>query len=317
MKLRRKVSAQLRRSDNWVTLRRLQHEGLRNAYHRWMLWREVLKLPGVKTEIATPAAPVEVHLVCRQTDHLCALWALKSFYSTAGVRYPLVIHLNGTFTRTAVIRLHRHLPCARLVPGATADQEVARMLSGSGTRLLDARARSPFMRKIVDVALMSKGKKVLLLDSDVLFFRCPTEVLDACERKADEWLFQRDVATTYNLSPKEALEDLGITLADQINTGIVVFPREQADLMRCEQYLAHPKVSRATGWIEQTLYALLASEQRRVKYLPANYLVSLGRADLGGLIARHYAGPSRPLLTAEGIPFLLGQRREKASSPAA
>ena len=42
----------------------------------------------------------------------------------------------------------------------------------------------------------------------------------------------------------------------------------------------------------------------RVEYLSPSYAISLERGlDYGALTARHYAGPSRPLLTEEGMPY--------------
>ena len=65
-------------------------------------------------------------------------------------------------------------------------------------------------------------------------------------------------------------------------------------------------MARANGYIEQTLYALHASELASVAYLPDRYLIDT-RAGLpfDDLTARHYAGHTRPLLTSEGMPEIL------------
>src|SRR5262249_55123886 len=119
------------------------------------------------------------------------------------------------------------------------------------------------------------------------------------------FLFQQDPESTYNVSIERADAALGVSLRPRINTGIMLFPLACLDLHRCDDYLADPEVARPTGFIEQTLYALHASETRLVTYLPESYLVDL-RAGLSydGIVARHYAGPSRTLLTDEGMVLL-------------
>lgn len=305
MTLRQRLSQRLRNFETFVTLRRLQHEGFANAYRRWRLWSKVLDLPVVHTDDVSAAARVEVHLVCCQKDYLCALWALKSFYVTAGVTYPLVVHLSGRMSALAVARMRKHLPNARLLHQELVDQTVTDWLDAHRcVRLRDTRARNGFMLKLVDVNLLSEAGQLLLLDSDVLFFKKPSELLAAIDASPPGVLFQRDAGSTYNLSFEDAKADLGITLEPQVNTGIMLFNRQSVDLRRCEELLAHTGVARPTGWIEQTLYALLASEQRAVSYLPSTYLVSLEPdGNLPTLVARHYAGPSRRYLTEEGLPF--------------
>lgn len=308
--IRLSLSRALRRFRWFVTLRRLQHEGFANAYRRRRLWKAALRLPPVVTDPVLEDGAVEVHLVCCQSDYLCALWSLKTFYRTSRARFPLVVHMNGRMSALARRRLRRHLPHARLIGPAEADATVNGWLSSHGyRRLLEARSQNPFFVKLIDVHVLSRARRVMLLDSDVLFFARPEELLAAAEAPTGVVdCFQRDAATTYNLQVDEAMRDLGIPLVPAINTGIAVLDRATVDLARCEQLMGHPAVARSTGWIEQTLYALVASEKRRVQHLPASYLVSLApKEDLTTLVARHYAGPSRRHLTEEGLPFVLGQ----------
>jgi hypothetical protein len=301
------LRSRLRRSPSWVTLRRLQREGGQKALRRWQLWSKILSTPPVVTERPEPGAPVEVHLLCYERDYLCAIWALKSFYHFAGVRYPLVVHTQGEVPGRALARLRAHFPSARIILQTEADEIVEGWLSERGlARLLHARRQSPFMLKLTDFNILSDSVHLLTLDTDLAFFSRPAELLVATRQPLAVSLFQRDQASTYNLSEKRARAELGIELAPRVNTGIMLFPRAGLDLSRCEEYLAHPDVARPSGWIEQTLYALCASEQGRVAYLPQSYLVSLETGvDLGPLVARHYAGPSRPLLTSEGMPRLI------------
>jgi hypothetical protein len=301
------VRYSLRRRRGWRILRRLQLEGWGTALSRWRTWLKILDTPSITTEPVTIGSDVEVHLLCYERDYLCAIWALKSFYHFANVRYPLVIHLQGKITALAERRIRFHFPFARIISQTEADNYVEQLLGGRGfERLLAARRSSPFMLKLTDFTLLCQSKNLLALDTDLVFFQKPTELLRATQNPLRKFLFQHDQASTYNLSIERALSELDVELAPRVNTGIMLFPRESLDLSCCEKYLAHPDVARPSGWIEQTLYALCASVKSQVAYLPDSYLVSLeSDIDLNPVVARHYAGPTRPMLTTEGMAKLI------------
>jgi hypothetical protein len=299
----------LRSNQAWVAGRRLQREGFLRAYQRSVLWRRVLESPPVRTGPRSPAA-IEVHVACHRLDYLAAIWALKTFYLTSRVDFPLVIHVNETGTRTVFDRLRSHFPDAALVPRNVANESVESRLFAAGfPRLAAARRASPFMVKLTDFPLLAEGAMVLGFDSDVLFFREPKEILDRCAGPTPGYLVQRDLESTYNISEEGALREFGVRLAARVNTGFLVYPRALPDMSAFERYLEHPGVARANGFIEQTLYALHASEVASVSYLPDAYLLD-ARAGLpfDALTARHYAGPTRPLLTSEGIPQVVRSR---------
>lgn len=307
MSMKEALRERLRRSPAWVSLRAAQREGLGEAFRRWRLWSSILGTRPVPTDELNEGAAVEVHLLCYRRDYLSAVWALKSFYHFARVRYPLVIHVQGEAPRRVFERLREHFPSARVVPQEEADAAVESWLKKRGLkRLAAARRASPFMLKLTDFPLLSGAVNLLTLDSDLVFFRRPTELLVADGEPLSSSLFQRDPVSAYNIDEARARKELGVHLSPRVNTGVALYARRSLDLARCEEYLAHPDVARVSGFIEQTLHALCASEQNRVAYLPDTYLVSLEKdVDLSRLVMRHYAGPSRPLLTEEGMKELV------------
>jgi hypothetical protein len=302
--MRARLGARLRRWYWWRSLRRIQAEGAGRAFRRWRQWSQVLATAPVRAEVPG-RGPVEVHLLCHRGDHLCAIWALKSFYRTSGVRWPAVVHVQGRLTAAMRRRFRHHVPDATVISQDEADARVLEALSARHPRLLDARRLSPFMMKLIDPVLCAGAERLVILDSDVLFFREPRELCAHVEQAApDAWLFQRDPSSTYNISEADAATAFGIRMPARVNSGIAMVPRSLVDFDLCERLLEHPDVSRPTGWIEQTLFALCAGAAGRVTFLPSSYLISLERGlDYGSFTARHYAGPSRPLLTEEGMPY--------------
>lgn len=303
----RPVRTYLRTKPLWVHFRSLQSEGFSRAFRRWLLWSKILKTRPVATIPIHADAPVEVHLLTYERDYLAALWALKSFYHFSGVRYPLVIHFQGKVSRRALGRLRSHFPAAEIIIQPEADAVVEEWLEQRGlVRVLAHRRVNAMMLKLVDFVLVGRGINVLALDSDVLFFRCPSDLLITSETPLQMTFFQHDHASSYNITEEQALRELGIDLVPRLNAGLRLFARSSLDLTCCERFLGHPDVARPTGLLDQTLHALCASQQGRAAYLPDTYLISLeADVDLDKFVARHYAGPSRTLLSEEGLPRLI------------
>ena len=307
MRLMEGARARLRRNRRWVAFRRAQREGFVPYLRRCILWSQILRTAPVQTRSPEPEAAVEVHLLCWEADYISALWALKSFYAFAGVSFPLAIHFSGAINHRIETNLRTHFPEARLVtqPDATAAVE-PELRSAGLNRLIGARRQNPFMLKLTDFLILGRAPRMIALDSDVLFFSKPFYLLSAAAAPRAQSLFMRDTADTYNISRERARQAYGIDLAPAVNTGIMVVDRDCIDLERCDYYLGDEEIARSTGFIEQTLYALAASERSVVEYLPPSYLVSLaGSVHLDTLVARHYAGPTRALMTSEGMRWLV------------
>jgi len=307
MSLRRLVPSAVRRHPAWRAASRLHHEGLLTAGRRVRTWRRILGSAPTVTNPVAPGTPVEVHLMCYRLDHLAAIWALKSFYRAAGARLPLVIHLQGLTPARVRRRLEHHFPAARVVSQREADREVEAALAKRRLhRLLTTRRSNPMIMKLTDFVLIGTSVHVLALDSDVLFFERPDELLQAGTDPMRETVFMHDLASSYNVSDDEAREQFGIRLVPRMNCGVMLFARAGLDLARCDALLEYASVNSNTGLAEQTLRALVASEEGTVTFLPERYRLSFESAGgLDGAVMRHYAGGSRYLFTNEGVAQLI------------
>jgi hypothetical protein len=299
------VSRLLRRFWWFPQIRRVQQEGLLRAWRRRQRWNRVLFSPAVSSARPDGTSPFEIHLLCCVADYVSAIWALKSLLTRSRVHVPLYLHLQGHSTARMRSTLRQHFPEAVLIPQGEADTHVARILGQRKLHRLRAlRDASPIMLKLVDVALFGRAPRLLLLDSDVLFFRAPVELIGAALRRGRA-VFQEDIDSCYVLSRAEAA-DLGVNLQPRLNAGLMVIDRDVIDLDACERFVAHAAFETASGWVEQTLYALLASAAGPIEMLPRTYAVSpaeLPTPDM--IVARHYSGVSRPYLTSQGIPWLV------------
>jgi hypothetical protein len=302
----------LRKSPWWVSIRGAQQVGLRLTWDRWRLGRQILRTAPVRTDPSDPDGPppdCEVHVLTWQRDYLNGLWAAKSFYRSSGVRWPLIWHESGTLSPTARQRLAEHFPDARLLTTKEADDRVGRILAEQGlTHCAAARSQSFMLMKLLDCLVLSRARYLLLLDTDVLFFAAPRELLDAVRTNAPPALFNRDSKNWYNLTAAAARERYDVELVERINAGLALIRRADWRLDWIDHYLSDPDILSEPWLTEQTVQALMAS-RIGMAFLPPTYLCSveagLTAPDGVPLVAKHYPGHPRPLFYREGIPALV------------
>jgi hypothetical protein len=282
----------------WVRFQELNREGWGHAWTRRRVQRQILATAPVRT---AAAGPVEIRVLTWRRDWVNQIWALKSFYHFAGVDYPLYIH-DGGLDRGQAEVLQAHFPDARLVGAAEADVRMADVLRERGlNHCRGFRRDNALIRKALDFFAFSTAERVITLDSDVVFFRRPDELL--ANGRVNR--FNRDSGDWYTHGPDRLEEWFGIRPVPLINTGVSSVWRESVDFAFVERCLARPEMHEPAWLTEQTILALL-STAFGVELLPDAYCVGAGRRPEQDLICKHYPGPHRRLLYEEGMRHLVG-----------
>jgi hypothetical protein len=293
----------LRRWLPWIQFQELRREGFAAAWRRTWLQRPILRTLPVRT---APAGPVEIRVLTWRRDWVNLVWALKTFYHQAGVDYPLIVHDGGLLPKQVPVLL-AHFPGARFVSRAEADARFPAELRRRGLKWsADYRAKNVSTRKLFDFYLDSAADYVLTIDSDILFFRRPDELI----ARPGGWprnLYNRDGDFWYSMSVDELEAAFGLRVPPCVNSGLAVVRRESIDFPTIDRYLEHPKLF-ADPWVtEQTLHAL-CSTAYGLEFLPDTYRVGGPPGLTPDLVCKHYPGTFRPLLYTEGMRHLLDTR---------
>ncbi len=277
--------------------------------------REILKVrrKGIARRVlatrpSPPAAqglPFTVHsLLCRR-DLVMGICSAKSLNLAAGVALPWVFHDDGSLRSGDVALLAHHFPGSRVVTRAEADRQLAQHLAPYPET---ARARQQYvmMLKLVDLYYFSDRERVLYVDSDILFFKNPAQLLDHRAGHA----FNRDFQSHYLYPEPDLRRFTGIDVKGSINAGLSSLDRSNLHPAGVEALLRAIPLREGLIYhrIEQTLVALLASspQSRGVDYLAAPYDVSLTKP-VPGAVCKHYVGAIRAQFELEGLRFLLNE----------
>jgi hypothetical protein len=292
MALADRMRSWLRAKPRWVRFRELQREGFLRAARRSQIERKILDT----RPISTPSnGPLEVRILTWRRDWIAAIWAIKAFFHASGQLLPLFIH-DGGLTPDQRRELSRHFPSAILVDHDRANSLVVPELCRRGcARSAAYRDRNGTVRKLFDFFLMSKADSIISIDSDIIFFRRPDELLSGTSN-----LFNRDQAYHYTLPLDELENAFGIRPVPLVNSGLSRVRREVVDFEKIEQWLAHPGLYNNVWVTEQTVMALCASIAG-FEFLPQTYEVGAASALSSSAICRHYPGEFRSMLYTEGM----------------
>ncbi len=292
----------------YLLLNRFRHFHARMA-RRFASWETQLLeksipglLEGTKPQ-ALPEMPTEVHMLVGSQTWLMALWAARSFQWASGYAWRFVFQDDGTLSPRQIAGLQRLFPLGTVSSRSDADARMEDRLAEWPACLAARRAHFMFL-KLFDPLFHSDSDRYILLDSDVLFFKKPTEMLDWVRTGKPIFLFNPDIGESYSV-PVEALErHFGVKMLRRANAGLALIPREAVRLDVVEEYLSKfERESTHDLWLEQTAYALLASLYARSDLLPPSYEISFGPSRGSGSVARHYVGhrASRPHFFREGV----------------
>lgn len=286
-----------------LKLRQKYGRGIRTAYFRDRVRPRILSTRPVACGLDNTC---EIHVLTSAADWLNLIWTLKSFYFYSRRRYALCVHDDGSLGPDAVCALLEHFPGARLIDRAQADRKVERELIPY-PRCLQFRRSNRLAPKLFDFASYLDAPRLLLLDSDILFFAEPSELLRRIEDSSYGLnSVNADVASAYTIEPSDVKTALGLEMPDRFNSGLGLIHRQSLRFDWIEEFLALPGIQGHFWRIEQTIYAL-CSARFGVDLLPDDYAVRLS-GGIDGRPSKHYVGAIRHLMYREGIRDLVRRR---------
>ncbi len=283
-----------------LKIRQKYKYGLCVAYYRDTIRSRIISSAPINGTI-DPAC--EIHVLTSSKDWLNLIWTLKSFYYYSGRKYSLCIHDDGTLTKESYNILQHHFPDAHLIDRKMADEKMLVLLKPY-PRCLEFRQTNHLSPKVFDFVAYLESDRMLLLDSDVLFFQEPTELLRRIESPTYMYnCVNRDIASAYTVEPTVVREFMGFTMQPRFNSGLGLIQKKSINLDWIEEFLGISGIIGHFWRIEQTLLALCSSKFG-VELLPEEYNVRLEKG-IKTSPCRHYVGAIRHLMYSEGIKHLV------------
>jgi hypothetical protein len=252
-----------------------------------------------------PPLPVTVHLFLSRKTWRMGMLAMRSFEFWTERRWRWMMHDDGTLNSDESKQTLELFPCATWIARADADRLMASALAQYPVSM-QSRMRHLLMPKFFDIHQFAPHRKYIVLDSDVLFFAKPSEILDWVKSDDESCWFNKDHGEAYALPSVEMEAQLGFKIWSPVNSGISLISKNAISLERTERFLQtfEPNCPEPF-FLEQTLFAINASAHGAGGFLPPAYEVTARGFRRRGGISRHYAGVLKnDLFYLEGVTAL-------------
>lgn len=207
-----------------------------------------------------------------------------------------IIYDDGTLTRKYIEAIQRIFPYAVVVGVKEIEEQVNQHLPISKFPYLrERRANYPNIRKLTDIHIGSQGWK-LVLDSDMLFFRQPTFLIDWLKSPLQP-CHMVDTETSYGYSDNLMSSLAQAKLPDRLNVGICGLNSSAIDWEQLEFWCKTLIEQEGTHYYqEQALVAMMLANHSCMVAPAEDYIVMPDRAEaiLPKAILHHYVSDSKP-----------------------
>ena len=255
-------------------------------------------------------AVLEVHVQVCHRDWLNGIWTIMSFAYFARQPFRLVMLQDGTVPECAWDHFKQLFPGVVIADRESLRPEVEKRLGAVSPTIVGMWESGEYctLPKVVDSWILAKNKTIVTLDSDVLFFDCPKELLDPS-------LVEDQIAiynyinydggsrnTHYSHDAEELEHGTGISLPYDFIIGLGRVNLEYFDWELCEKVLANypPKGPVKHFTIDQSIMGLWASVHG-FSHLDKNRYSVTPVKTLDGVMGRHYISKTRDLMYVEGM----------------
>ncbi|HPL95304.1 MAG TPA: hypothetical protein PLF15_00785 [bacterium] len=274
------------------------HQGWRYIFNKFFIAKKIIR---EKFSYASNAeSNLSIHVLVCQRDFIMLLWSLKSFFSFFNYPFQLYLHNDGTLSLKQINILKKYFPKAICV-------EPTEILNNKNLtaypvikNFLLTHPNYYLMKKIVDSYFISEKNNILVIDSDLLWFKAPEELLNNLNNNCDKSLMM------WSPLPGPVYFKDGTVLDENLshyNSGIVLYQRANFNLVKLSEYLEKIDTDNPTNFqfIEEAGFTQCL---KNLQLLPKEKYIIKGKVD-EQIVARHYTSPRRPGFYLEGLSILI------------
>ncbi|MES2660450.1 MAG: hypothetical protein V4689_17630 [Verrucomicrobiota bacterium] len=206
----------------------------------------------------------ELHMLCGHRDTDMGIWASWSIMRFLDGRARLYVHSDGTLTDDDADRWRKIIGEVVVIDRKESDATVEKALGAATTHLYPWRCSNWASAQLVDIHFFGDAPTMLILDSDVLTFSKPQEVIDALSASPPRFAWCKDLRDAYSATPEVLHEITGARVPARLCAGFLVCPRLGIeDFVKLDEQMRKidndPRVDVGHFWSCQTYYALVAS----------------------------------------------------------
>lgn len=281
-------------------LARLRRWGPR-GYFLTGTWKKEMEAAAYQLEpipVTSDAPPLEVWFLTGENFWYQSAFCAWTLARQTGRKISVSLVSDGTLKEPHEAAIRALFPDGTTVHKEAIREKVETLLPLKEFPVLRQRwADYVNIRKLTDVHLGSTGTK-LVLDSDMLFFDRPTELLDWWDHsRSQELCLMTDCAEAYGYSRKLMEELSGSPIPELLNVGVCGITSEKIDWHLIEKWCAELLAAEGTSYfLEQGLVAMMASTSPHRVMPKETYITFPTQQNVlqSHGILQHYVSDSKP-----------------------
>jgi hypothetical protein len=220
------------------------------------------------------------------------LFCIQSLKKHSSARFNFVLVDDGTFNTEIIAQIKQQLPGANIVVKADIDKNLQQNLPVEQFPYLHHKRQVyPHIKKLTDVHTIPGNEWKLVLDSDMLFWDTPTELLNWL-KDPDKSLHMIDNVQSYGYTVKLMERLANSKIKPLINVGAIGLNSNAIDWQKIEQWVKQLEAEEgATYYLEQALTAMIIGNTETVVLAADDYVVGPKAVSEGVLC--HYVDLSK------------------------
>ena len=224
------------------------------------------------------------------------LFCIRSLVQKSSANYHFVLIDDGSFDLPLIGRLKIQLPDATLVFSADIDKYLEINLPANlYPNIHRKRSIYPHLKKLTDIHILPGNSWKIVLDSDMLFWDEPKEILNWLENP-DRPIHMVDCTENYGYSNRLMKKLAKAEMPRMLNVGIIGLNSGHIGWDLIEYWIGELENQEgASYYLEQALSAMLIVETPSVVLSAANYVVNppSGSITSGHDVLHHYVDVSK------------------------
>ena len=248
-----------------------------------------------------PGDDFSFHMLCQEEDVFMAEWAISSFLKYSGLCPKIIIHDDGSMTKNSIRRLESRFSNLKVLLRSEALKMLEAHQGFNKIRDFNIKGHN-IVIQLIDIFLLSDTPKVMLMDSDILFFKKPQEIINFINEQTGWDALVSKQPGTYDLMINNDYADKHQIYERQagfMNSGMILFKKASISEVKFYEFFNNTKKSYEDYFLGMSGWGCLIS-QLNYKFLPEDKYILKGRPTQN-TIMKHFTGPRRYEFFAYGI----------------
>ncbi len=243
----------------------------------------------------------ELHMLSQKGNLWALINAIGSFLFHSKLCPKIVIHSDGSMDEKMIFVLKSKFSNLEVITPEKAEELIDKLNIPEINKKY-RKSTNIFLMRFVDISYLSRGKKVMVMGDDILFFKQPQEIIDFVEDKTSYDAIASKCDGTmslgvddYYLNKYKLIEKE----ANRVNADLFLFNKNSFNLDGISEYFEHTLMDENYYFMEMAGFASILT-QGNLGFLPINKYQIKGIVNQD-TVMKHFTSPRRHEFYAYGI----------------